>query len=213
MKDLTAEQVATLKAIRDAIPAPNADTVFQKVLGQPYFDANGNLCFGQADDYILGHKVKFPGGAGGKSIGQSGDYDPTSVYGSVTVADDTSALSIPQEFWDKLRLDYPGTHFDPGDASVYVMRFKTAQVNKVQPSYNSEMGGTVDEVNKLTDPFTGNGFTKAGDDVIPEYWADGPVRIEDGAEIWEVTESGTQRLVAVFDGVTGTWMPVEGAVV
>ena len=54
------------------------------------------------------------------------------------------------------------------------------------------------------DPFTGNGFTKSTTDVNPEYIAKN-VTMRDGAEMWEVLDDGTQRLVAVLQGKT--WIP------
>jgi hypothetical protein len=58
------------------------------------------------------------------------------------------------------------------------------------------------------EPFTGNGFTKAHDDVIPEWQpVDGrPVRMDPGAEMWETLDDGTQRLVGVLED--GQWVPV-----
>ena len=60
-------------------------------------------------------------------------------------------------------------------------------------------------------PFTGNGFTKSGDDVIPEYAVPRgeTVTIREGAEMWEITDSGSQRLVAVLRTLDGepAWIP------
>ncbi|BBY17205.1 hypothetical protein [Mycolicibacterium litorale] len=52
--------------------------------------------------------------------------------------------------------------------------------------------------------FTGNGFTKAGDDVVPEYIAK-DFTMRKGAEMWEVLDDGTQPLVPVLRG--GSWIP------
>jgi len=61
----------------------------------------------------------------------------------------------------------------------------------------------------LHDYRTGNGFLKSSDEIIPEYMPDKDVAISKG-EIWEVMESGEQRLCAVFDEDLGTWIPVRG---
>ena len=64
---------------------------------------------------------------------------------------------------------------------------------------------------RYADPFTGNGFVKSGREVIPEYMpmeTKGQVASIGQDEIWEITDTGTQRLVAVYDGVSKTWMPV-----
>lgn len=47
-------------------------------------------------------------------------------------------------------------------------------------------------------PISGNEFTKSGDHAIPEYVASGATMLE-GAEMGEILDDGTQRLVAVFD--------------
>ena len=65
------------------------------------------------------------------------------------------------------------------------------------------MGGTALE----KPPFTGNGFTAARDDIIPEYRIAGG-SIQAGAEIWEINSVGQDRLIATFDGET--WIPVMG---
>ena len=208
---LTPSEVATLKRIRDSIPAPDSDTVFQKVLGQPYFDKDGNLYFGIADDYILGGRIKVDGGpgptvAGGPdAVGHAdGLFDQSEVKGFVSVADDTSHLGTPAALHDGVRLDYPGTTFMPDDSSVFVLRFKAKDPDAATIPYSSEMGGKATG----SPPFTGNGFTQASDDIIPEYTFSDPVAIKEGAEIWEITDTGTERLTAVFDGTT--WIPVMG---
>lgn len=54
-------------------------------------------------------------------------------------------------------------------------------------------------------PFTGNGFLKTADDIIPEYRAD-RVDMRDGTEMWGVLDDGTQRLIAVLRNQE--WIPV-----
>lgn len=62
-----------------------------------------------------------------------------------------------------------------------------------------------------SDPFTGNGFTKSGDDIIPEYQSypdaagNAGVPMREGAEMWEVLPDGTQRLTGVLRD--GEWIP------
>ena len=173
--------------MRDDVPTPDSDTVMQKVIDQPYFDdKTGELRWGGADNYILDQ------------------YAPNEVRGAVTVADDTSHLGTPRSINEDLRLDYDGTHHSTGDASTHVIRFQTDDPNFDVPR-NSDMTGSPTRFDGWTDPFTGNGFTKSGDDIIPEYVTDGPTVIREGAEMWEVTDSGTQRLVAVLRD--GAWIP------
>jgi hypothetical protein len=55
------------------------------------------------------------------------------------------------------------------------------------------------------DPFTGNGFTSAQDDVIPEF--QGLNQMQEGAEMWELRSDGTQQLTAVLRG--RQWVRVD----
>lgn len=185
--DLTPSERATLNAVRDDFPAPDSNTVMQKVIDQPYFDEKtGELRWGGADNYILDK------------------YAADEVRGAVTVADDTSHLGTPRSINEDLRLDYDGTHHSTGDASTHVIRFQTENPNFDIPR-NGDMTGSPTRFDNWSDPFTGNGFTKSGDDIIPEYVTDGPTTIREGAEMWEVTDTGTQRLVAVLRD--GAWIP------
>jgi hypothetical protein len=180
---LTPDQRDLINAVRDDLPAPTRDTVMQKVLPPGYFDA-GDFVQSRADDYIMENNTR-------TVLNQVG--------GSVTLADDTSHLTTPQAIHDGLRLDYSDTHFAPHDPGTHLIRFQADEV--VPFSYdvprNSDMGGTSDRYDTWADPFTGNGFTKSGDDVIPEYFAQ-DVTMREGAEMWEVLDDGTQRLVAVL---------------
>lgn len=219
--------VWALKGIRDFLPETTPETVFQKVLGQPYIDPQdvlvedeygnvqiaqeaGTLHLGGADEYTLGARVEFAGGpgpikSGGPNIvGETTSYTDSTVGGFASVADDVSHLSTPEALYNQLRMDYPGTTFTSDDSSVYVMRFQVREVSDVSVPYGRDMGGTVDK----EPPFTGNGFTQAKDDIIPEYYFPNGASIQPGAEIWEITSDGNQRLVAVFNGET--WIPVMG---
>ena len=136
-----------------------------------------------ADDYIMENNARV-------GVDQVG--------GAVTVANDTAHLSTPGQIHDGLRLDYTDTPFTPHDPGTHIIRF---QADPESPGFyevprNSDLGGhgTYDS---WDDPFTGNGFTKSGDDVIPEYVAK-DMTMRDGAEMWEVLDDGTQRLAAVL---------------
>jgi hypothetical protein len=181
---LTPDQRDLINAVRDDLPAPTRDTVMQKVLPPGFFDAAGDFVQSRADDYIMENNTRTV---------------LDRVGGSVTLADDTSHLTTPHAIHDGLRLDYSDTHFAPHDPGTHLVRFQADEV--VPFSYdvprNSDMGGTSDRYDTWADPFTGNGFTKSGDDVIPEYFAQ-DVTMREGAEMWEVLDDGTQRLVAVL---------------
>lgn len=188
--DLSDAERATLNAVRDDFPAPDSGTVMQKVIDQAYFDEEKgpDVQPGDVDNYILDR------------------FTSDQVRGAVTVADDTSHLGTPRQINEGLRLDYTGTHHSTGDASTHVIRFQTDEPNFEVPR-NQGMTGSPSPYDSWGQPFTGNGFTKSGDDIIPEYAVPRgeTVTMKDGAEMWEVTDSGTQRLVAVLR--EGSWIP------
>lgn len=186
---LTDIEAQLLRDVRDDLPRPEADTMMQKVIGQPSFDKDGNLVQSGADDYILGNKSGF---------------DVTQVRGSVAIADDVSHLGTPEEIRRGLRLDYSGTPFREGDPGTHVLRFRADNPAGFEVPRNSSMGGST-KFDTWTDPFTGNGFTKATDDLVPELYANN-VTMRPGAEMWEILDNGNQRLVAVLDK-SGDWMP------
>lgn len=177
---LSPEERDLITAVRDDLPAPGIDTVMQKVIPPGEFDADGIFKPGGADNYL--------GGA----------YAPDGMRGAVTIADDTAHLGTPGMIHDGLRLDYDKSAFTPNDANAHVIRFQTdpASSGSYDVPRHSSMGGSGD-YDGWGDPFTGNGFTKAGDDVVPEYGAN-DIRMREGAEMWEILDDGTQRLVAVL---------------
>lgn len=171
--ELSPSDRAILTVLRDTVPAPEAGTPMQKVVTQ-----------GQVDDYLAGHSATNP------------YYEVDGIGGSVTRVEDTAHLSTPGDLYDGLRLDYPGTPFQPDDDTMRVVRFEPDDDNFVVPR-NSDMGGA-ERFDEWSDPFTGNGFTKAGDDVVPEFQVDRGVTMRDGAEMWEIRADGAQELVAVL---------------
>ncbi|MFE6508631.1 putative T7SS-secreted protein [Nocardioides sp. NPDC057767] len=185
---LTDAETSLLRNVRDDMPLPEKGTVIQKVIGQPSFDKDGNLIQAGADDYILGNRPNF---------------DVQQVRGSVAMADDVAHLGTPEEIRRGLRLDYDGTPFQEGDASTHVLRFRTDEVADLEVPRNADMGGST-KFDGWTDPFTGNGFTKATDDVVPELYSNG-VQMREGAEMWEILDNGNQRLVAVLQDKV--WVP------
>lgn len=187
---LTPGERDLLNSVRDDLPAPDQDTVMQKVIPPGHFNDSGDLLPSRADDYIMGNNPRV-----------AVDH----VGGSVTVASDTSHLSTPEAIHDGLRLDYSETPFTPHDPGTHIIRFQAEpdSPGTYDVPRNSDMGG--DGVyDNWDDPFTGNGFTKSGDDVIPEYMAKN-VTMREGAEMWEVLDDGTQRLSAVLK--SGEWIP------
>jgi hypothetical protein len=184
---LSTAEKTVVNGVRNELTAQvSPDTVFQKVLDQPHFDSTGTLTFGQGENIVLG--------------------DEGTITGSVSVAEDTAHLTTPADFYRSLRLDYPGTNFLKDDQSAFVVRFQPDidTSGSVKPQLHSSMGGD-GSVDHYRPPFTGNGFLKTGDDIIPEYRAQ-RVDMRDGAEMWEVLDDGTQRLFAVLRA--GEWIPV-----
>jgi hypothetical protein len=180
---LDARDFSILRDVRNDLPPLTPDTVFQKVMDQPWIDSSGKIHVGAGDDMVMKNKLQ--------------------VKGSVTVADDTAHLGTPQALYDGLRLDYPGTHFAPDDSSSFVMRFRVDDPAAITPSLHSRFGGDGSQ-DAWKAPFTGNGFLGA-DDIIPEYKASTGADIRSGAEMWEILPDGTQRLYAVLRGTE--WIP------
>lgn len=63
-----------------------------------------------------------------------------------------------------------------------------------------------EDIAHLGTPRELNGFTETDDDIVPEFQVDGDIRMQEGAEVWEVLPHGTQRPEAVLrrEG----WIPV-----
>ncbi|MGV0807519.1 hypothetical protein [Mycolicibacterium setense] len=187
---LTPGERNLINAVRDELSSPTRDTVMQKVIPPGYFDENGLLVQSRADDYIMANNERVAADRMG---------------GAVTVAGDTAHLSTPEKIYDGLRLDYADSPFEHHDPGTHIIRFQTDPGSSgfYDVPRNSDMGGD-NSYDSWSDPFTGNGFTKSGDDVIPEYVAKN-ITMREGAEMWEVLDDGTQRLVAVLKGKE--WIP------
>lgn len=135
----------------------------------------------------------------------NGTYDDK-VQGSVARLDDGSQMRTPRELHDGLRLDYgkKPRAFSPDDDEVKVMRF-TAK-SDADTSRFSSMGGD-GSMDGTADPYSGNGFTKSTDPVVPESTLAPGTELENGAEIWTVRKDGTQVLDAVLRD--GEWVKVK----
>ena len=130
---------------------------------------------------------------------------PTEVRGFVTHAPDTAHIGTPRELFDSLRLDYKDTEFRARDETISVVRYQSDNASYEIPK-SPVLGGTV----KNPPPFTGNGFAGAADQIVPEYkiqYTGTPTIMREGAEMWEFTKSGTERLVGVLRD--GQWVKVR----
>jgi hypothetical protein len=104
-------------------------------------------------------------------------------------------------------LDYPGTVYRSStDDILGVIRFKTTESSEIQIPYAKEMGGSITDA----PPFTGNGFTSATNgQVIPKFKCGSYLNVEDGAELYEISQDGTETLRAVFDKNIGKFISVN----
>ena len=115
------------------------------------------------------------------------------VGGSVSVASDTKHLKTFDDYYYGLRLDYEGTKFHLSKNSCGVICFKSDKVptNIFIPTSNN-----------WEYPFTAHGFTSGNNGRlgVPEWRLskDG-IEIQEGFEIWEIFNDGTEKLRAIYD--------------
>lgn len=131
----------------------------------------------------------------------------TQVGGFVTRVEDVTQLGNYDDIYNGLRLDYPGSVYNPMvDDSVGVIRYTTDEASKISIPYGPEIGGT-----EIGQPlFTGNGFTKATNgQIIPEFKCNSYLEITDGAQLIEISKDGTETLRAVYSELQGKFIPVK----
>ncbi len=171
VKDLTKEQIAQMKAIREAVPKIDANTYIQKTIPASDID---------------------------KYIGEDGW---STIGGYVARYDDVSHIKGYDNVVESSRLDYvTGDGVRPypegGDTYAYI-KFKTTDAEKIKTPYGEIFGGT----NTDGPPCTLNGFTGARNgQIIPEWSLSGEyVKPKKGAELHKVV-NGKDTVVAIFDG-------------
>ena len=130
VKDLTKEQIAQMKAIREAVPKIDANTYIQKTIPASDID---------------------------KYIGEDGW---STIGGYVARYDDVSHIKGYDNVVESSRLDYvTGDGVRPypegGDTYAYI-KFKTTDAEKIKTPYGEIFGGT----NTDGPPCTLNGFTR-----------------------------------------------------
>ena len=93
--------------------------------------------------------------------------------------------------------------FSAMDGSCGVIRFKSTSVlnAKVPVGVNYE---------KYEYPFTAHGFTSGtnGRLGVPEWHLD-YASPNDGAELWEIFNDGTEKLIAIFDETFNKFIPIK----
>lgn len=171
VKDLTKEQIAQMKAIREAVPKIDANTYIQKTIPASDID---------------------------KYIGEDGW---STIGGYVARYDDVSHIKGYDNVVESSRLDYvTGDGVRPypegGDTYAYI-KFKTTDAEKIKTPHGEIFGGT----NTDGPPCTLNGFTGARNgQIIPEWSLSGEyVKPKKGAELYKVV-NGKDTVVAIFDG-------------
>lgn len=170
VKDLTKEQIAQMKAIREAVPKIDANTYIQKTIPASDID---------------------------KYIGEDGW---STIGGYVARYDDISHIKGYDNVVESSRLDYvTGDGVRPypegGDAYGYI-KFKTKRTNKIEILYGKVFGGT----NVDGPPCTLNGFTGARNGaIVPEWELSVRVKPNKGAELHKVINE-KDTVVAIFDG-------------
>ena len=191
---LTAEQVAVVRAVRDAVPLADGDVVQRALTGE------------HVRNYLANTTVE----AGGRKV-----FDPAGAKGFTARAADVQDLTTPAATIRGLQLEYDDDEYvarnhrapyDLADDTVAVLRFPVQTASDLHVPYAPELDGQ----DEWDPPFTGNGFTAGHDVAVPEFLADGFMPLPDGAEVYALDRSGRETLLARFED--GRWFPtVEGA--
>ena len=135
----------------------------------------------------------------------SGEYK--TPKGFISVCADIKQYKTIPDYYYGLRLDYEGTYFKPDEESYAVIRFKAANIDKAIIPKSTVNNGT------YTDPypFGGAGFTTGTNGrwgspewVMPEFTV-----LNDGAQLFEVFQDGTEVLRAVYRAEAGRFIAVE----
>ena len=134
-------------------------------------------------------------------------YPVNSFGGFVTRLQDVTHFANAQDVFTGLRLDYQNSQFHSLlDGPIQMVRFQTGTAPEVP--FDSTVLGAPSNYNDPA-PFTGNGFTSSGiptpdGNVVPELYVPRGTIARPDAEMWEVTTTGTYRLLAVLD-VNDIW--------
>lgn len=124
------------------------------------------------------------------------ETDPSVVSGFIARRTDVEQLDTPRKLFDGLALDYPGTRYSPDDSVTYVVRFRTTEPESISVPHSESFGGDTIQA----PPFTGSGFTKTKMGLIPEWETKDELIIERGAQIYSISKTGREEIVAHFDG-------------
>ncbi|MEN6461451.1 MAG: S-layer homology domain-containing protein [Syntrophomonas sp.] len=135
----------------------------------------------------------------------SGEYK--TPKGFISICADVKQYKNLQDCYYGLRLDYNGTYFKPDEKSYAVIRFRAANIGKVTIPRSKINSGTFEDPY----PFGGAGFTTGTNGrwgspewVMPEFTV-----LDDGAQIFELFQDGTEVLKAIYRAEAGQFVAVE----
>ena len=127
--------------------------------------------------------------------------------GFISICADVKQYKNMQDDYYGLRLDYEGTYFKPVEKSYAVIRFQAANIGKAIIPKAEVNGGTYQDPY----PFGGVGFTTGTNGrwgspewVMPEFTV-----LDDGAQLFEIFQDGTEVLKAVYRAEAGQFISVE----
>ncbi len=135
----------------------------------------------------------------------SGEYK--TPKGFLSASADVKQYKTTQDMYYGLRLDYEGTYFKPTGENYAVIRFYADNLDQAIVPRSPANGGTVEDPY----PFGGAGFTTGTNGrlgspewVMPEFTV-----LQDGAQLFEVQEDGTEVLRGVYAVEAGQFVPVN----
>jgi SseB protein N-terminal domain len=134
------------------------------------------------------------------------------VSGFVHRASEAAHLITLDELYTALGLGYPGSAFKPTDDELYLLRWTAYRPNLYRIPYGGRdeagmraMQGWVIE----RPPFRGNGFAPSeSSDVVAEFKVDS-ARLPHGAQMWRMSRTGGETLVALLDSDGPRWLPIS----
>ncbi|WP_434742552.1 SseB family protein [Micromonospora sp. SH-82] len=133
------------------------------------------------------------------------------VSGFVHRASELAHLNTPARLHEALGLAYPDSPFARDADEIYVLRWPAHR-----PSlYRIPYGGQNEDAMRAMEgwvierpPFRGNGFAPGeSSDVIAEFKVDS-ARLPYGAQLWRISSTGTEHLVATLDTDALRWRQV-----
>ena len=115
------------------------------------------------------------------------------IGGYVSTAADTKHLKTFDDLYYGERLDYTNSKFFMSANSCGIIRFKNTRSSEVVIPTGAQYNG-------YNYPFTAHGFTAGSNGRIgvPEWHFQSRIDFQDGTEIWEIFNDGTEELRAIY---------------